>query len=147
MMERRQMLKGTCIGIREHLLPRLERAKKYIRENIGSCISRRPQYIMHKRPSPVIQKQNIGVGQHERDWPAYRKEITKAVYFQGQFSNFSNIYQCPTEREGTKHHCIEQYYQAAKAKRNGNSVIHVKIMLEKDPTEIYDFLWHWHCLA
>ena len=138
--ERRQMLRGSGIGLREHLPPKLERDKSTL-EKIATlaryqdpnarCISG-PRLLFKGKTYDIDSVQRTGLNVEQ----IHQKETPKAVYFQGHLSAFSNFYQSPINMEGTSYHCIEQYYQAKKAERNGNRDIHSKIMTEPCPAEI-----------
>ena len=139
-LSRRHMLMNSGLGLREHLPPRLERDKVTLekivkvaqeRDPNAKCIPG-PRLLYNGNAYDLETLKNSGLNIEQ----VHQKETNKAVYFQGKLSVFSNFHQSPLVIEGTTYHCVEQFYQAKKAERNGNTEIHSMIMLESDPAEI-----------
>ena len=139
-LERRHMLKGTGMGIREHLPPRIERRQSVLdkvcriaQETDTNAKSIGGQRLLYR--GKTYEFENLKDTQLKIEH-IHQKETPNAIYFQGQLSPFSNFYQSNLEIEGTTYHCVEQYYQAKKAERHGNNELFERIMLESDPAEI-----------
>ena len=48
---------------------------------------------------------------------------TKAVFFHGRFSPFSNFYPCSFNLDGVEYHCVEQFYQHKKALHSNKGLL------------------------